>query len=1049
MNSKLKWFFKILGVLVILIFLIGLLIPILYKKEIQEKLKYGVNQEINGNFEFSDISLSVFKHFPRLSLNIYKPVVTSFVHQDSSILFKSEEVGLDFDFWNIISKNEALTIKAFHLIKPEINLISFQDSTNNFNLLRPDKNKSGQEESPLRLILDHYEIESGIIVFDDRINRIFADIQNLNHNGRGNFQNNIVNLETKTNVGSISLTSQNINLLNKCKLNSELDLIINQDSSIFSIKKGNFDLNALKVIMNGFFKLNEDGSTSLDLSIENPGTEFKELFSLIPNAYKGNFKELQSTGDFNLKGRVVGVYNSNRKIYPDWDFILKAKNGGIQYPGMPVSLQKVNLDLTTANKGPGLDKAFIQINPMSFELNNNLFLGNLNLTQLSDNIHIDGKIAGKISLDDFKKFMPLDEVTQLSGTIDCDLIFNLNQQMVEQSSFDEMSISGFLRINSLTYKDPSMPGIGIPNMDLAFDNKSCEIKQSEVLFGKSDINLKGILINPFALILDKGELTGSLNFNGRLLDANEWMDESASATDNNKVSILLPDTSYFVLDLVRKTTISFTGTYQNVIYDSYKIENVSIDGNLNHDQIYLHPLKMTVNTNTISINGNLGAPMAYAFLNKTLKGKLEITGNRFDIVKFMESDPKGVNSMANAQTVSEPFVVPENMELDVRFGVETLIYDKWQLDKAKGLIQVLDKEMQVHDFETSTLGGNMILNGIYNTTDPKRPHFDMKYDMKRLKFNKAYESIVSFKILAPIAKFIEGSFNSSIVCSGNLNNDMMPDFSSLNLNGIIETLDGVIKGYKPLEQVAERLNIKELKSVSLQNTKNWFNVENGSVFVKPVSKKINDVEMIFSGSHKISGPMDYDFTFKIPRSKFKNNVVGATTETGIAFLKNLASKTGYNIEVGSNVNVLVNLSGKLLDPKINFKLLGTDGQSLEEGAKNAMNETIDKAKDSLMHRAENEIDKNKQKALKEVKRMEDSLRLLAAQKADEEKRKLLEKASKEASKYVDSSLINKGKEVLNDKLGKEADKILKEGGQKEVDQIKDKVKDWNPFKKKK
>mgnify|MGYP006349988041 CR=1 FL=1 len=65
---------------------------------------------------------------------------------------------------------------------------------------------------------------------------------------------------------------------------------------------------------------------------------------------------------------------------------------------MPVSLQKVNLDLTTANKGPGLDKAFIQINPMSFELNNNLFLGNLNLTQLSDNIHIDGKIAGNIWL---------------------------------------------------------------------------------------------------------------------------------------------------------------------------------------------------------------------------------------------------------------------------------------------------------------------------------------------------------------------------------------------------------------------------------------------------------------------------------------------------------------------------------------------------------------------------------------------------------------------------------------------------------------------------
>ena len=46
-------------------------------------------------------------------------------------------------------------------------------------------------------------------------------------------------------------------------------------------------------------------------------------------------------------------------------------------------------------------------------------------------------------------------------------------------------------------------------------------------------------------------------------------------------------------------------------------------------------------------------------------------------------------------------------------------------------------------------------------------------------------------------------------------------------------------------------------------------------------------------------------------------------------------------------------------------------------------------------------------------------------------------------------MLNKGKDVLNEKLGKEADKILKEGGQKEVEQIKDKVQEWNPFKKKK
>ena len=1049
MNSKLKWFLRLIGIFVLVIILLAILVPVLYKKEIKEKLKQGINQEINGNFDFADISLSILKHFPRLSLSIENPVILSYEHRDTTMLFRSEKLDLDFDFWNVISKSEVLTIKAFYLIKPEINLISFPDSTANFNLLKSDPNVEKQNESPLRLILDHYEIKSGEIVLDDRLNRISVEAKNFNHAGSGNFKNNLVSLKTKTNIEALSYISSNLTLLRNCKILSELDLEIDQDSSIYSIQKGDFSINALKVLINGNLKLNVDGSNSLNLSIESPGTEFKELFSLIPNAYKGDFKDLQSTGHFNLKGKIAGILNTKQNVFPDWDFMIKVINGGIQYPGMSVSLEKVNMDLTTSNRGPDMDKAYIKINPFNFELNKNPIHGFLFLDQLMGNTHFLGEIKGVFSLDDYKKFMPLDEQVQLSGKLDCDFNFDLDKQMIDQATYDKMKVAGFLKINSLIYKDPSMPSIGIPNMELQFDNSSCVIKQSKILFGKSDIELNGILTNPFALIIDKGYSTGKISFNGKYLDVNEWMEENAPIGDQKNNIYAIPDTSSFVLDLIHKLEISFIGTYNKIVYDSYKIENAYLDGELKRDRIVLHSLKISVNNNPMSVTGVLESPMAYAMQNKTLKGSLQINGNRFDLVSFMGDEAPQGNSVSNGEPTSEPFVVPENMDLDLLFDIGTLVYDKWQLDKAKGLIEILDNEMQIHNFQTSTLGGNMVLNGIYNTSNPQKPHFDMKYDMTKLKFSKAYESIVSFKILAPIAKFIEGSFNSSIVFSGNMNKDMMPDFASLNVNGIIETLDGVIKGYKPLEQVAERLNIKELKSVSLQNTKNWFNIENGSVYLKPATKKVNDVEMIFSGSHKISGPMDYDFTFKIPRSKFQNNSIGSAAETGISFLKNLASKTGYNLDIGKNVNVLVNFSGKLLDPKINFKLLGTDGKSLEDEAKNTMNDAVDKAKDSLMRKAESELEKEKQKVIKETKRIEDSIRVAISKKTEEEKKKILEKAAKEAEKYVDSNLLNKGKDVLNEKLGKEADKILKEGGQKEVEQIKDKVQEWNPFKKKK
>ena len=40
---------------------------------------------------------------------------------------------------------------------------------------------------------------------------------------------------------------------------------------------------------------------------------------------------------------------------------------------------------------------------------------------------------------------------------------------------------------------------------------------------------------------------------------------------------------------------------------------------------------------------------------------------------------------------------------------------------------------------------------------------------------------------------------------------------------------GIVRGFKPVESIADKLNLKEFKSISLENTKTGFRVENGAV----------------------------------------------------------------------------------------------------------------------------------------------------------------------------------------------------------------------------
>ncbi|MBK8153350.1 MAG: hypothetical protein IPK61_10040 [Saprospiraceae bacterium] len=81
----------------------------------------------------------------------------------------------------------------------------------------------------------------------------------------------------------------------------------------------------------------------------------------------------------------------------------------------------------------------------------------------------------------------------------------------------------------------------------------------------------------------------------------------------------------------------------------------------------------------------------------------------------------------------------------------------------------------------------------------------------------------------------------------------------------------------------------------------------------------------------------------------------------------------------------------------------------------------------------------------EAKRVEDSLRRVANEKIKEAEQKAVDQVKKEAGKYVDTTLINKGKDVLNDKAGK----VLNESTKEEIEKAKEKLKNWDPFKKKK
>jgi len=189
--------------------------------------------------------------------------------------------------------------------------------------------------------------------------------------------------------------------------------------------------------------------------------------------------------------------------------------------------------------------------------------------------------------------------------------------------------------------------------------------------------------------------------------------------------------------------------------------------------------------------------------------------------------------------------------------------------------------------------------------------------------------------------------------------------------------------------------------------------------------------------------MDYKFLFNIPKNKFEQVSKTVQLEKGLEKLNGVLSKTGINGLNFKTLNILVSMKGSLTNPELNLKWVNDKGD--EQSASTVGSELKNSIKDSLTNRAEQESEKLKERVANELNKYEDSLLKKANEKTDNFKKDILEKGSKEATKVIDSNLVKKAKDILNQPL----DSLKKPGDKVNVDDIKNKMKEWNPFKKEK
>jgi hypothetical protein len=1015
---------KILGLALLGLLLALMVAPFLLKKEIIAEVKKGIDKNLNATVDFNDVDISFIKSFPEVQLVLTDVSVIGIDTFTDVPLLKAEKLNLDFNILPFIKKDMPKSLKYIGVVDGDINILVLNDSLRNFLIA-----KKSADTTSFHMALDKYDIINTRFTYTDFTLPIKITSLGTDHTGTGNISSDVYDLLTQSTSDSLTVVYDGFTYLKNVKASFDAKINVDFPKQKYTLLDNKIKLNSLEGNGDGYVQFVND-DMKIAASFDTKTQSFQNIMSVLP--YLQNYNTAKASGHASLKAKVEGLYNGIRGVYPAFDLLLKIDKGSAQYAGLPYPISNVNADVFIKSTRSDMKDLTINVKGLNAEVNKEKINGNFSISNSTVDPKIAGNINADIHLENWVKALPIANLETAKGAVKGSLSFDAKQSDIDKAQYNAIKFNGNFTGNSIVYKAKGSPQITIGSIDFGASPSQATLLIKDVKMGASDINLSGKIENPMAYFGGNRNVNGNINIQSNVLDLNEWI--AKSSRENTASSTLMPSVADY-----KYSTVDATWNIGKMLYGNHTVSHLKGQGTFGFENIDVRSFKATLDDSEIDFTGKLANVYSYIFHNEVLVGDIKLHSNYFDANKYMV-----LSSDTKQEVDSVLFYVPERVNVSMATSIDKLLYTNMELKYLKGTTSVQDRTILFQGLTAETLGGRVAFDALYATKN-RKPDFSVKLDLAKMEVVKAYEKFVSFKALAPLAKYMQGLFNTTLIMEGQLAKGMIPELSNITASGFLETINGLIRGLAPLGELAEKLGLPQLNPMEMKDTKNWFDIKNGTVEVKEFTKTVQGVEMRIAGTHKIKGAMDYDLYLKVPRKLLKKNVVTGTLDKGWVFVENEAKKRGVDIAQGDYIDIKVDLGGTLSSPTSKITVLGATGKSMDEEIKDEVKAQVALAKDSITRVVNKKKEELKDTIMTRAEQEVDKLKKQAEEKATQVVNEAKDKIKKEVESKVDTFL---GKTV-SDSLKQKAGDILKNKTGQDIEVIKDKVKEWNPFKKKK
>jgi uncharacterized protein involved in outer membrane biogenesis len=945
-----------LGIFIILLVASAIIIPIVFKDDIKAALDKEIAKAVNADviFDVDNFSLTIFKNFPNITVEIKELGVFNRAPFEGVPLFVMEELDVEVNL-NDLLFGDQMRVKGISLIEPQINIQVMEDGRANYDITYPSAEETTTETTDTTTFsfgIDHWEIVNGNVKYDDKSLPYILDIRGLDHTGSGDFTQDVFDLKTRTTADTVTTSYDGMELLTRKHVEIDAVVSISEEYTRYTFKENEIKVNDFGMAFDGWFKMNEK-DYGMDITFSTPKNSFKSLLSLVPGMYTQDFGSINTEGELAFNGAVKGTYSDTQM--PAFNLTLLVKDAMFRYPDLPTPVSNINVDLTVDNKTGIIENTVVDLKKLHLDFGSNPVDAKMRIENLKD-YRMDANVLASLNLAEISKMFPM-EGLEMKGIFKVDAkangVYDSLKKVIPAVDMTMNLSDGYV-------KSAEFP-IPLEELKMNATVKNASGRMAETV----------ITVDQFSMMMDKERFDASLLLQN--LDDYTWEVKAKGGIDLEKIMHVFPIEGMTLAGQV-KADIETKGKMSDLEAERYDrlptsgtasltafkltMSDLPYDITIAQSAMVFDPRKIelkqttgTIGRSDFAVTGAVTNYIGFAFgQNETVKGNVDFRSNLLDLNQFME-EPEGAPESTEDTTSFGVIPIPHDVDFVLRSNVKTVKMMDYTISNAAGDIILKNGIANLNGLRFNMLGGGFVVSGTYNTQDINHPKYDLSLKIEDLSIKQAATSFSIVSTYAPIAGLVNGSFGTDFKISGELSQDMTPKMNTVNGAGLIKIAQAALTQSKVVAGITSLTKLSDTENVTLKDVLMSASIDDGRLTVKPFDVKFGSYTTNVSGSTALDGGINYNLKMNVPAGKLGEQFQGYVNQF-----------TGSN-NVSKDIPLNIGLTGSYADPKVN--LLASDAKAqVKDAVKEEVKQQAQEVKEEVKQAAQEKAQEAIQEAVK-------------------------------------------------------------------------------------